>query len=187
MNFINQEQKQFKLKFIMKKLLLLVAVPFLFAATRMNAQEKGDMAAGAYIAIGAGDSFTNYGLGAKFQWNVIDHLRLEPSMTYFVKKDDLSMWNLDANVHYQFVLDDIFTLYPLAGMGLVGVRYNEKPHDTLPEEHFAFSDSEFVFNIGGGADFDITEKIMLNLEAKYKVGTDDFNRFIFSMGVAYKF
>lgn len=171
----------------MKKLLLLVAVPFLFAATRMNAQEKGDMAAGAYIAIGAGDSFTNYGLGAKFQWNVIDHLRLEPSMTYFVKKDDLSMWNLDANVHYQFVLDDIFTLYPLAGMGLVGVRYNEKPHDTLPEEHFAFSDSEFVFNIGGGADFDITEKIMLNLEAKYKVGTDDFNRFIFSMGVAYKF
>ena len=72
----------------MKKFMLLFVAAMCVAVTsttQVQAQEKGDMAAGVQFALGTGDSFTNVGLGAKFQWNVIDRLRLEPSFNFFFK------------------------------------------------------------------------------------------------------
>ena len=48
------------------------------------------------------------------------------------------------------------------------------------------SNSEFGFNIGAGADFNLSEKFVINAELKYKVG-GDWSRLLISAGVAYKF
>ncbi len=158
-----------------------------------KAQEKGDMAAGVHFALGTGDGFTNYGIGAKFQWNAIDKLRLEPSFTYFLKKDYLSMWDISANVHYQFVLTDRVALYPLAGLSVMGVKASvDVPEIDMGElgsyggESVSASETKFGCNIGAGVDFNLSEKLALNVEAKYKIN-GNWNRFIASVGLAYKF
>lgn len=148
------------------------------STTQVQAQEKGDMAVGAQFALGTGDSFTNVGLGAKFQWNVIDRLRLEPSFNFFFKKDFVSMWDLNANVHYQFPVAAKVDLYPLAGLSVLGAKASVLG--------FSTTDTEIGLNLGGGVDFDLSDKLVLNVEAKYKIG-GEWSRFILSAGVAYKF
>ena len=98
-------------------LLLMVAV---LCITVASAQEKGETAVGAQVVYGSGDGLSNIGIGAKFQWNVINRLRLEPSFTYFLKKDNINMWNAGVNVHYLFPVADAITLYPVAGAGIWG-------------------------------------------------------------------
>lgn len=140
------------------------------------------------MVYGTGDSYSNIGIGAKFQWNVINRLRLEPSFTYFFKKDFISMWDIDVNVHYQFPVGKVVTLYPLAGLSVMGVKVDIPTVDL--GEYGAIggsvSDTEFGFNIGAGADFNLSERFALNVEAKYKIG-GDWNRFMIGAGVAYKF
>ncbi len=46
--------------------------------------------------------------------------------------------------------------------------------------------SRFVFNIGVGGEYDLTENLSLNLEIKYQY-MKDFNRMPILLGVAYKF
>jgi outer membrane protein X len=41
-------------------------------------------------------------------------------------------------------------------------------------------------NIGGGAEMDITDKLMLNFELKYQL-VNDFDQAIFNLGIAYMF
>ena len=100
-------------------LLLMVAV---LCITVASAQEKGETAVGAQVVYGSGDGLSNIGIGAKFQWNVINRLRLEPSFTYFLKKDNINMWNAGVNVHYLFPVADAITLYPVAGAGIWGIK-----------------------------------------------------------------
>lgn len=160
-------------------MLLFVAVMCLAAtSTQVLAQEKGEMAVGAQFAFGAGDGISNIGIGAKFQWNVINRLRLEPSFNYFFKKDYVSMWDLNANVHYLFPVGGKVNLYPLAGLSVLGATANVLGYSA--------SATEFGLNLGGGVDFDLSEKWVLNVEAKYKI-SGEWSRFVGLVGVGYKF
>ena len=140
----------------------------------VNAQQKGDMAVGIDLVGGTSDFYSNYGVGAKFQYSITDHIRLEPSFIYFLKKNDIYMWDLSANVHYLFPVNDKIVLYPLAGIGMLGLGGNR------------FSGSEVAFNMGGGAQYLINEKLSANFEIKYVI-RNDWNRTLVSAGVAYKF
>ncbi len=155
---------------------------FVFAASA-TAQDKGDMAAGVNLNLGAGDGLTNFGIGLEYQWNVIDNLRLEPSFTYFIKKDYISMWDISANVHYQFQLAERFDLYPLAGLSVMGVKAS---YDTGFYGKVSASDTDFGVNLGVGCDYDLSERLALNLEAKYRI-SGNWGRFIIGIGVGYKF
>ena len=73
----------------MRRILLLMAA--VLCITVASAQEKGETTLGAQVVYGSGDGLSNIGIGAEFQWNVIDNLRLAPSFTYFLKKDYVSM------------------------------------------------------------------------------------------------
>lgn len=170
----------------MKRFLFLIAA--VLCVTAASAQDKGDMAVGAQVVYGTGDGFSNIGVGAKFQWNIINKLRLEPSFNYYFKKDLVSMWDINANVHYQFPLGKVVSLYPLAGLSVMGVKVSVPEVDLGEYGSYggSASDTEFGFNIGAGADFSLSQKIVLNVEAKYKIG-GNWSRFIIGAGVAYKF
>ena len=170
----------------MKRLLFVIAIA-LFVTTA-NAQDKGDMAVGAQVAFGTGDGFSNIGIGAKFQWNPANRLRLEPSFTYFLKKDLVSMWDISANVHYQFPLGKVVGFYPLAGVGVMGVKVDIPEVDLGEYGSYggSASDTKFGVNVGVGADFNLSEKFVVNAEVKYTI-VQHWNRLIISAGFAYKF
>jgi outer membrane protein X len=158
-----------------------------------NAQQKGDMAAGANIVLGTGDGLTNFGIGAKFQYNVIDPLRLEGSFTYFLPKEyglgtaKLNMWDVSINAQWLFSVADKISLYPLAGLGILGTKAKvDLDMGEYGNYGASASATNFGLNIGGGVDFRVTESLLLNLEAKYRIG-GDWSRFIASAGVAFQF
>jgi outer membrane protein X len=176
------------MKKVFKKVAI-VAIALVTMSVAANAQEKGDMAAGGNLVIGSGDSFTNIGIGAKFQYNVMDPLRLEGSFTYFLKKDYLSMWDLSVNAHWLFPVADQITVYPLAGLGILGTSASVPTIDLGEWGSFgggSASSSDIAFNLGGGIDYKLTDKLILNAELKYKI-CDTWDRLLISAGVAYKF
>jgi outer membrane protein X len=161
-----------------------------------GAQEKGDMAAGGNLVLGSGDSFTNFGIGAKFQYNVTNPLRLEGSFTYFLPKKEgvtglaetsLSMWDLSVNGHWLFPVADKVTVYPLAGLGVLGTSVSAKVDlGELGNFSGSGSDTEIGLNLGGGVDLKLTDELFLNAELKYKVAST-WGRLLISAGLAYKF
>jgi outer membrane protein X len=92
------------------------------------------------------------------------------------------MWDLSVNGHWLFPVADKVTVYPLAGLGILGSKVNI-PSFGLGD---GVSQSDFGFNIGGGIDYKLTDKMILNTELKYKIA-GDWKRLFFSAGVAYKF
>jgi outer membrane protein X len=181
-------------KSIFKKVAI-VAIAVLTMNVAALAQEKGDMAVGANLAMGTGNGITNFGLGAKFQYNVLDPLRLDGSFTYFLPKTEgagfaeakTSMWDFSVNAHWLLPLGGSLTVYPLAGLGILGVSSSvEADLGGFGSYDASASASEFGFNLGGGIDFKLTEKLILNAEVKYKIcGT--WSRLLISAGLAYKF
>ena len=112
----------------MKKLMLIIAVMIGFAA---NAQaQKGAFELGGSVILGTGDDFTNYGLGARARYSFTDHFRGDLNADYFLKKDDITMYDFNANLHYLFNLGDSgFRIYPLAGIALVHVEVDGAEFD----------------------------------------------------------
>ncbi len=153
-----------------------------------NAQQAGDMAVGANAVFGTGNSFSNFGIGAKFQYNVMDPLRLEGSFTYFFKKNFLSMWDASVNAHWLFSISDKITIYPLAGLSMLGTTVSYDL-DLGPFGGYADSASatEFGFNLGGGIDVPVSDKFIINGELKYKICGGGWSRLLISAGVAYRF
>jgi outer membrane protein X len=183
------------MKSIFRKVAI-VAIAVLSMSVAANAQEKGDMAAGGNLVLGFGDSFTNFGIGGKFQYNIMNPLRLEGSFTYFLPKkqgvsgvaeSSVSMWDLSVNAHYLFSVADKIKVYPLAGLGILGTSASaEVDLGEYGNYGGSASASEFGFNLGGGIDFRLTDKLILNAELKYKLGST-WDRLLLSAGLAYKF
>jgi len=169
----------------MKKVfkMAIIAIAVVTMSMAAQAQQKGDMAAGANLAIGIGNHYTNVGITGKFQYNVINPLRLEGSLTFFPKKDYVSFWDVSVNAHYLFPIAERFTIYPLAGLGIFGSKMNYIGHYS---ELGSSSSTDVCFNIGGGVDFKLTEKLFLNAELKYKI-VKHWDRFMISFGAGYKF
>ena len=162
-----------------KAMFVLVAT---LVACSVNAQEKGDMAAGLNLSYGTKDGFSNFGIGAKFQYNLTDAFRIEPSATYFLKKDNVNMWDINANVHYLFHIGDSFVIYPLAGLTFVGWKVRVEWEGMGA----SVSETKFGANLGAGAQYWLTSSFGLNLEAKYQI-VSNIDRPIFSLGAVMKF
>lgn len=176
---------------MLRKVLFMAVM--LMAAFTLQAQEKGDMAAGANLSYGTKDGYNNFGVGAKFQYNLTDALRLEPSATYFFKKDYLSMWDINVNLHYLFPLGEKFSIYPLAGVSLLGAKadYDDWVDDVLEEWGVeggggSSSETKFGANLGAGAQYWLTSGFALTFEVKYQL-VSDFDRPVFTLGGAFRF
>ena len=170
-----------------------------------SAQEKGDMAAGLNLGVapfvGNGVSTTNFGLGAKFQYNVSDPVRLEADIDYWFKSQGMGVFDISANAHYLFKLSDKFNLYPVVGIGygrIIGGGSGDDDydypykirtragHDDDDYEEGNSGVNRFLFNVGIGAEYAVTDKISVGAEFKYQF-MKDFGRLPITIGVTYKF
>lgn len=141
--------------------------------------QQGDMAVGMHLVTGVGDHYINAGAGGLFRYNALAQLRGEGSFTYFLKKDDITLWDVSIIAHYLLPVSGSVTVYPLAGASILG---NSKGRGTGD----VFSASYAAINLGAGVDFSLTDDFFFNVEAKYKI-TDYWNRLLFSAGVIYRF
>ena len=164
--------------FLKKAAIIAIAVALMNVTA--NAQTKGDKAIGAHIALATGNHYSHLGIGGKFQYNILDAVRAEGSLTFYPPKDYVSMWDVSLNGHYLIPVADKITVYPLAGVGLLGARFSW-------EGHHSSSNSVFCLNLGGGADYELMPNIALNAELKYKIAEDGWGRLMPSVGIAYKF
>ena len=162
----------------MKKLLLLVCAAVMSLSASAQA---GDKALGAQLLFGS--KTNNIGLGVKGQYYFTDQLRGEASVDYFFKNKGVSMWDINANVHYLFDVADKFKVYPLAGLGYTNWSYKYEYAGAPVVEG---SDGRLAVNLGGGVEYELTKNLNVNAEAKYQI-ISNYNQLVLGVGVAYKF
>ena len=162
----------------MKKLLLLVCAAVMSLSASAQA---GDKALGAQLVFGS--ETNNIGLGVKGQYYFTDQLRGEASVDYFFKNKGVSMWDINANVHYLFDVANKVKVYPLAGLGYTDWSYKyEFPGLPVVEG----SDGRLAVNLGGGAEYELTKDLSVNAELKYQI-ISNYNQLVLGVGVACKF
>ena len=170
------------------------------------AQEKGDMAAGLNLGVApfleSGVPVTNFGIGAKFQYNITNPIRLEADIDYWLKAKGMDVFDISVNGQYLFHCAEKLTVYPLVGIGyahlgggmsgdfgdimddLKGLMGKNGWDDD--EVEGSSSTSRFLFNVGVGAEYALTSKIAVGAEIKYQY-IKDFSRLPITIGVTYKF
>ena len=153
----------------MKKLIVLFSMMFFIMGSAFA--QKGIQAAGVHLSYGT--EIESFGIGVKYQYNITDNIRLEPSMNYFFENNDVDMFDINANAHYLFPMASNVRVYPLAGL-------------TFARWDFGKVATRLGVNIGGGAEMDITDNLMLNFELKYQT-VSDLDQAIFNVGIAYMF
>lgn len=148
-----------------------------------------------------GTEIESLGLGVKGSYCFTDHIRGEASFNYFFPKGHLTMWEINANAHYLFNVADKFKVYPLVGLTYVhghwsGLDVNLGGGDwgygapmRKANGEITVKDNntgKFGVNLGGGAQYDLTDNLMLNFEVKYSL-VSDLDQCVISLGAAYKF
>ena len=156
----------------MKKILV-IAVVALLGCTSAWAQ-KGQMAAGVNLLYGS--EVNSLGLGAKFQYGILEQLRGEASFNYYFRNNGFHMWDINANAHYLFPITEKFRAYPLAGLTVVNKSYSDVD-DSI---------TRFGLNLGGGCEMAVTPQISVNAEFKYSI-VSTIDQVVIGVGAVYKF
>ncbi len=92
-------------------------------------------------------------------------------------------WEMNLNGHYTVYQSDPWTIYPLAGLNLstVGVAGANVFGVSVP----GVNSTKVGLNLGGGARYAITDRIVLYSEIKYIVSS--FDQLVISLGGLYTF
>ncbi len=157
-------------KFIITTCMVLAGIVGTFA-------QEGKQAIG--IHLNYGTEFKNVGIGFKYQYNITDPIRLEPSFDYFFKHDAMSMFDINLNAHYLFQVSHDVRIYPL--LGLTYTKWHEDWEDNV-----SWNKSKFGINFGAGVEYALDDDWSLNFEVKYQI-IRKFGQAVFNLGVAYKF
>ena len=161
----------------MKKFIVLFSMMFFIMGSAFA--QKGIQAAGVHLSYGT--EIESFGIGIKYQYNITDNIRLEPSMNYFFENNGIDQFDINANAHYLFPMASNVRVYPLAGLTFARWSFPQ-----LIGGKFSNDATRLGINFGGGAEMDITDKLMLNFELKYQF-VNDFDQAIFNFGIAYMF
>ncbi|MBR5029581.1 MAG: porin family protein [Muribaculaceae bacterium] len=156
----------------MKKFLAFVVVAIM-GVSAASAQ-KGAMAVGGNLLYGS--EINSIGIGAKFQYGILENLRGEASFNYYFQNKGFRMWDLNANAHYLFDIAPKFRAYPLAGLTVVNKSYSDVDDSV----------TRFGLNLGGGCEYDVAPNVVLNAEFKYSI-VSTIDQAVFGIGAVYKF
>lgn len=173
----------------MKKTTLLLAC-LAASITSSFAQEGGDSSLGFNLNYASGSSF---GIGARFQYNLTNTVRIEPEINYYIKNDNCHFWDVGANFSYLLPVARDVTVYPLVGFGYmqgaeIGLDYTADPYQKIDTTF-----GSFQAKLGIGAEFQILSNAKLIIEPKYQFANfDDIchdfkNQFVITAGIALTF
>ena len=132
-------------------------------------------------------------LGIKYQYNITNPLRIEPSFNYFFENDNVSMLDLNVNFHYLCPVAQSVKLYPLFGLTmsnwmLTCMIWMLTGMETTSMLMMGGNHNEFRIgvNLGAGAEFALGRNWAMNVEFRYQL-VDDFDQGVINFGAAYRF
>ena len=159
---------------IVKKIILVLLLAVVTSGSAWA--QKGMKGIGINFAGNAGLDDGGIGLGSalKFQYNISDYFRLEPSLGGYALVDDgeAIFWSALLNVHAFFMSPRSLRPYAFAGVGYIG-------------DH----EGEFGFDAGLGLDYRVSHHFSLQLEVGTLIGVedDDWVGLKFNLGLCYNF
>lgn len=132
------------------------------------------------IHFGYGTEIEEPAIGANAEFGITDKISIAPDFTYyFTEKIDyvkMSVWEFNANGHYYFLDQDKFKVFGLAGLNYTHVKVSwDGPSygGIFGGINESSSDGEIGINLGGGATYDLTDKIQAFSTLKYTAGSTD--------------
>lgn len=126
----------------------------------------------------AGTDVPQFGLNAKLQIGIINHLRVEPEIVWLIKNKGTTTWNIGANVHYVFNIGK-FNAYPIVGVG-----YGRYIHTA--KDGWSLANNRCYFNIGAGGEYNIADGLFATLEIRGNL-TKNYSQALFGLGLKYAF
>ena len=145
--------------------------------------QKGMMGVGINFAgnVGLDDGGIGLGGALKFQYNISDYFRLEPSIGGFANDGDAFDGAALLNVHAFFISPRSLRPYAFAGVGYLA--YLKK------DNYDKWRKDGFGFDAGLGLDYRMSHHFSLQLEAGALMGVadDDCIGLKFNLGVCYNF
>ena len=156
----------------MKKIFIFLGLMFVMLSSTYA--QKGRQAIG--FGLSYGTEIESAGLGIKYQYNITNPLRIEPSFNYFFENDNQSV-----------------KLYPLFGLTMSNWMFDMHDLDVdWDGDHVHVDDggnhNEFRIgvNLGAGAEFALGRNWAMNVEFRYQL-VDDFDQGVINFGAAYRF
>ena len=185
----------------MKKVIL--SFVLILLGTCAFAQNQGGVALGVNIGVAPvvedNTNITNFGVGAKLQYNITDPVRLEVAADYWFKSDGIDVFDAAVNAHYIVPITNRIRFYPLLGVGYARVAYNYDSYFSEYKEIAdgygyggSFSDitsgsiSRLLVNIGIGFEYSLTRSLSLGIDAKFQY-IKDYSRMPLSLSLTHRF
>lgn len=153
----------------MKKIILTTAI-ILGIGFASQAQTKVG------VHFGYGTEIKKAAIGANAEFGITDKITIAPDFTYFLTEKTefvkVSFWELNANAHYYFLDEDKFKVF---GLGGLNYAHSKVTMDIPLGGIFgggdgSFGGSKIGLNIGGGATYDLADRIQAFSTLKYALG-----------------
>lgn len=160
--------------------LVAIFVVLAMSVSSFNMQaEKGEKSVG---LIAGYNTKTESGLaGIYFQYQCNSWLRLSPDVQTLFRKNNLSAFHINGNVHYIINIQSNMSLYPLAGVTYQSWRH-KAPEGAGDHNNL----NRFGVNVGCGYDFNVTSSLKFLIEGKYSFVKDCSSATI-ALGLGYTF
>ena len=181
----------------MKKTVLLIVCLVAFATNGFAQQrkikgEKGVSSVG--VIAGYAIESEKAVIGIDYRYNVLDRVRIAPSVLYAVKSDYTDTWYANADVHYLARITNKVTLYPLGGLGLSVWNYKNPGRSHLEELLGGVLDiddtetkTRLGLNLGFGGEMRMTKDIICGAEFRYNWTSRYYNQAMILVRAAYYF
>ena len=176
----------------MKKILTLACVLMMGMGFAQAQVHQGETAVGANLVYGS--EIESLGLGARFQYGVLDQLRAEVGFNYFFEHNRTSWWDVNINAHYLVGLwNEQLYIYPLAGLNYTmtkrGSYTDDRGDDDPTNDYLVPSDEEnhIGLNVGGGIEYELNEHWGVNFEYRHTIIRSNLDQGVFGLGINYKF
>jgi len=172
------KQLQLEKKRTMKKILTLICA-FVLGMGAVHAQvHQGETAAGVNLVYGS--EIESLGIGARFQYGVIDQLRAEVGFNYFFEHNHTTWWDVNVNAHYLLGLwNQQLYFYPLVGLNYTMTKVKPPGVGSDEENHVGL-------NVGAGVEYELNEHFGVNLEYRHTI-IRKVDQGVIGLGVNYKF
>ncbi|MDP2061444.1 MAG: outer membrane beta-barrel protein [Flavobacteriaceae bacterium] len=151
------------------KQLILAACFAAFISTHAQTKIGGKIAYGSEIE--------SFGIGAKATFALDSKFSISPEIVYFTENDNVSVFELNADLHYR--LDNNwsgFKPYLIGGFNYVDLDVDNRFNES--------SDSEAGINLGFGAEYPLSSDFSFITEIKYVLS--DFDQLVIGIGFLYR-
>lgn len=160
----------------MKKILAIICTMMLGMGFAQAQVHQGETAAGVNLVYGS--EIESLGLGARFQYGILDQLRAEVGFNGFFEHNHTSWWDVNINAHYLLGLwNEQLYFYPLVGLNYTMTKVKIDGSDE--ENHIGM-------NVGAGVEYELNEHFGVNLEYRHTI-VRKVDQGVIGLGINYKF